>query len=459
MLGPWVFLAAVVGGSTTEAFDSFIEGFSTPEPLKVATVRRANLSASLLAGGQVESTNKTLIECELERLQARAGGSSIDMNGSSTIIEILPEGIDVKEGDVLCRLDDSGYEELVRLQQIQVEGARSASMQAQLSLEVAETALREYKEGLRKQIVQDYKGRIALAKSDLKRAEDRLSWTERMEVKGYAAAAQVANDKSAVMRLEFALSQLEREYDLFLTFGDRSSVAVLESQVESARVNLEAGTDSLKLQESRLAHYREQLERCTIRAPHDGFLLYAHDDDDDERIDVGLVVRRKKDLFYLPDLGAMEVHATLHESVVDRVRVGMTAEVLIEALPGETLTGRIGSISWLPLRQGRGWRSTEVMNFLARVSLDSIPEKLRPGMSAEVRINLGERPDALAVPAEAVTYENGQEVCYVATPEGPERREVVTLPAGIDLVEVAEGLDEGEEVILGPADDDRLGAG
>ncbi len=458
MLGPWVLLAAAIGGSTTAAFDSFLQRHSPPASHRVATVRREDLSATLVAGGRVESGNKTLIECELEQLEVRSGGSSLSTNGSSIILDVLPEGTDVKKGDVLCRLDDSGYEELVRLQQIQVEASRTVSLQAQLTMEVAETALREYQEGLRLQIVQDFKGQIALAQADLMRAENRLAWTERMQGQGYAAVAQVANDKSTVMKARFALSQLEREYQQFLKFGDKSSVAMLESQVSAARVSLVAGTESLKLQEGRLAHYRQQLENCTIRAPHDGFLIYAHDDDDDERIDAGLFVRSRQDLFYLPDLEQLEVHAMLHESIVYRVREGMTAEVQVEARPGETLTGRVVSISWLPLRPRGRFRASEVMNFLARVKLDAIPPGLRIGMSAEVRINLGPRRGVLAVPAEAITVEDGREVCSVATPQGVERREVETLPAQFDLLEVTEGLEEGEEVILGPVEDARLGA-
>ncbi|MGE3820965.1 MAG: efflux RND transporter periplasmic adaptor subunit [Isosphaeraceae bacterium] len=458
-LGPWALLAAVIGGSTTDAFDSLLSGFAPEDPPRVATVRRMNLDATLVAGGILESATKTLIECELEGLVANAGGSSISMNGSSTIIEIVADGTDVKKGDVLCRLDDSGYEELIRLQRIQVEGARAAQVQAELAVEVAETALREYQDGLRRQYVQDYKGRIALAQADLKRGEDRLDWTTRMHAKGYASAAQIANDKATVMRARFLLGQLEREYQNFLKFGDKTSVTLLENQLESARVNQAAGADSLKIHEGRLAHYREQLERCTIRAPHDGFVVYAHDDDDDERIDVGLVVRRKKDLFHLPDLEQLEVHTRLHESVVDRVREGMAAEVRVEAFSDTLLTGRVGSISWLPVREGSRWASSGIMNFLARVKLDSVPAGLRPGMSAEVRINLGARPDVLAIPPEAVAYEDGREVCYVATPSGVERREVVTVPAEIDLVEVAEGLEEGEKVLLGPSEVTTLGAG
>ena len=54
-------------------------------------------------------------------------------------------------------------------------------------------------------------------------------------------------------------------------------------------------------------------------------------------------------LFTLPDLSKMEVQVMLHETVVDRVRPGMAANVQIDALPGRTLQGRVESINPMPL--------------------------------------------------------------------------------------------------------------
>ena len=49
------------------------------------------------------------------------------------------------------------------------------------------------------------------------------------------------------------------------------------------------------------------MELCTIRAPHDGFVIYANDQRRDIRIEEGMYVRQKQDLMYLPDLNEMEV--------------------------------------------------------------------------------------------------------------------------------------------------------
>ena len=77
-------------------------------------------------------------------------------------------------------------------------------------------------------------------------------------------------------------------------------------------------------------------------------------------------------------------------------------------------------------------------------------------MSAEVEVQVGRCRDVLAVPTEAVSVDHDRNVCYVIGPSGLERREIT--PGGFtpDLVEVTDGLKEGESVALNqPRDFDR----
>ena len=67
------------------------------------------------------------------------------------ILSLVPEGTQVKKGDVLCRLDASEYEELVRTQEIKSEQAKARALrQAELNFDVASgrLAVREYRDGL-----------------------------------------------------------------------------------------------------------------------------------------------------------------------------------------------------------------------------------------------------------------------------------------------------------------------
>jgi HlyD family secretion protein len=444
-----VALATAVAVSTWLGYRPWRKSGPSLEELPRSVVRRADLRMYLTAPGQVESSKKTQIICELENLQIRSQGHESNVGGSSTILRIIPDGSLVKEGDLLCQLDASSYEELVRQQQIKVEECRSTKLQTELDLQVAEMGVYEYQDGLRRQDEQDYRGRIALAKSEVQRAADRLAWSTRMLQKGYSSAGQIATERSTLQRATLALEQVQGEFTHFQRFTAPITLRTLESTVEGARANLLAQIARLERSEERLKHYMRQVELCTIRAPHDGLVIYANDPRRSVVIEEGMVVRQKQNLFYLPDLADMEVRTVLNESVVERVRDGLPAKIRIESLPGRILEGHVLYVNPLPLTS-EVMAGSDAKNYVSMVKLDSIPEGLRPGMSAEVQIVTGTRSDALIIPAEALAYEDGHEVCYVAVDEGVERREVTVSGNTQDFLEVTQGLEEGEEVFLDP---------
>src|SRR5262249_1909363 len=75
-------------------------------------------------------------------------------------------------------------------------------------------------------------------------------------------------------------------------------------------------------------------------------------------------------------------------------------------------------------------------------------EGLRPGMSVEVKILIKTIDDALTVPIQAVTESRGKHICYVDTPSGMERREVKPGESNQQLIQILEGVAEGERVAL-----------
>src|SRR5262249_31852648 len=103
----------------------------------LAAVRRADFDAVVISPGWLESSQSTEIRCALERLAT---------GGDVTILRLVDDGTTVKQGEVLCELDSSGYQELVRRQAITVEEARAAHRQAELNLEVARIGLEAYRQ-------------------------------------------------------------------------------------------------------------------------------------------------------------------------------------------------------------------------------------------------------------------------------------------------------------------------
>jgi HlyD family secretion protein len=416
-------------------------------------VSRTDLNPVLNAPGRLESSKKTLIRCELENLVAGARGS-----GSSTILTLLPEGTVVKPGDVLATLDASTYVEMLRQQEITVEQAKASHLQARLNHEIALLAVREYRDGTVKQTLQGMEGSIALARSDLSRAKDHLTWTGRMKEKGYASPAQIVSEKHSVSQLELALAQQLTSLALFQRFTLPMTERSLQTQVTSAQTALANEGLRLQRQLDRFALLKKQVDRCTIRAPHDGVLFYhkgGNPRGQSAVVDEGTEVRERQPLFYLPDLSQMEVQVAVNESVVDQVRIGQRVVVTFEALPKLVLTGRVDSVGQIPILQkvdsGNGPPlDTGVRFFVTVVKLDKVTNELKPGMTAMVDMELSPRQHVLAIRHEAVRTDRGKKVCYVANEESLERREVKIGQDTTDLVEVLDGLQEGELVALNP---------
>lgn len=421
-----------------------------PEDLPTAVVRRAGVRARVVEDGEVESAEKTTVECKLEAVRFRNNGRELQANGSSMIIELIPQGALVEKGEVLCRLASSDYEELVRLQQIEYQEDLAQFRAARLDLERLELQMREYREGLRPQTDEQMLGEIRMAQADIQRQGERLRWAEQMAEIGYLSPGRLASERVTLLRLELALDQARLARENFVKFAAPAAIAQIQGQIDRARSELSFQESRVRHDAEQLALYRKQVERCTIRAPHAGMVIYARQDRNDIPIDLGTTVRKDQDLFYLPNVEKMEVHAQLHESVLSRVRRGMRATAQIEAFPGVSLEGEVVSVSPLPAPI-RSRYQTDVKNYIARVRLDSVPSGLLPGMTARVEILTSWKPDALVIPPDALVAGDGRPYCYVTDGTTLRRREVELGECLPDRLEIVAGLSEGERVVTAPS--------
>ncbi len=416
------------------------------ERYAITDVRRANLYPTWIASGRVESAKRTLIRCELENVAVGVRGQRVAAGGASTLIRVIDDGTLVKRGDVLAVLDSSDYEELVRVQTITVERAKADRLQAQLDHEIAKLAVLEFREGTMQETLEDFKGRITLARADLERANDRMNWSRSMKQKGYVSMSTVRSDEFTTAKAEETLKQEESAFDLFRKYTAPRTLRELEGAVLGTQATLSYQELRAQRHIARLAMLEKQVDACTIRAPHDGFVIHANDNRRQVYIEEGMPVRQKQPLFYLPDLNEMEIVAQLHESIVSEVRPGMEATVEVETFPDRAMEGLVHTVSPLPTFE---WRS-DVRYFDAIVKIAKSPPGLRPGMTAQVEIAMPSRQNVLAVPTEAVASDDGQDVCFVVHEGGLERREVKLGQVTREMTEVSDGLREGEQVVLNP---------
>ncbi len=196
---PLVWLAGSLGALAVFAVVAFAwlhlhDRGSVREQYMTHAVHRTDLLPIRLASGRVESGKRTVIECKLENLAVGVRGQQLVASGASILLSVIPEGSVVKRGDVLAILDSSDYEELLRVQRIALERVKADKLQADLDVQIAQLALREFKDGTLVEANQEFEGKIFLARSELERAIDRLNWSRRMSQKGYIPAAVVTTD-------------------------------------------------------------------------------------------------------------------------------------------------------------------------------------------------------------------------------------------------------------------------
>jgi multidrug efflux pump subunit AcrA (membrane-fusion protein) len=184
-------------------------------------------------------------------------------------------------------------------------------------------------------------------------------------------------------------------------------------------------------------------------------VVYASSEDrgnyrgDDSPIQAGKRVNQRQEIIRIPDPKGMGVQVKVHESALDRVRVGQTAKVTIDAYPDKPLMGKVLRMSTLPDGNNR-WQNPDLKVYPTDIGLEDAPPALRPGMSARVEIIVDDIESALAVPVQAVTTAGGKPAVYLKTASGSAARPVTLGRSSDRFVEVLDGLAEGDVVLLAP---------
>jgi multidrug efflux pump subunit AcrA (membrane-fusion protein) len=128
------------------------------------------------------------------------------------------------------------------------------------------------------------------------------------------------------------------------------------------------------------------------------------------------------------------------------VQPGQRAQIKIDALPDEKLTGRVVSVGSV-LRMRRWDNPVKIVD--AAIELEQKIGKLSPGMTVTGQVEVERVPNALLAPIKAVREKDGQVIVRVLGADGHgEERAIRVGRRNQQFVEVLEGLREGEKVIL-----------
>jgi len=402
-------------------------------------VRRANLPVTVVERGTLESSHNEDVVCEVE--------------GQTNIITILPEGTNVTKGQLVCELDSATLSDSLTNQRITTEGAASSYKNAQLTREVAEIAVSEYREGTYKLETETALGEIALAQSELKRAEDRLDWSDKMLVKKYISTAANIADRLSLQKSKFGLEQSQSKLKVLKDFTYSKTIKELESEVKKTRSDELAKQATWELEKSKEAKLEKQIKNCKLYAPNDGLVVYANDPNrfggsNAPQVEEGATVRERQKIFSLPDVAHMRVNTKVHESMINMITPGLRARIRVESFADSPMTGTVQSVS--PMADQGNFFNSDVKVYSTLVPIDKGVPGLRPGMSAEVEILITELSDVLSVPVQAILEYKGKDHVTVRTVDGYERKPVTLGITNNTHVEIKEGVKPGDFVALNP---------
>jgi HlyD family secretion protein len=450
----------------------------TGSDLVTFVAKRGPLTISVLESGTIKPRERLIIKNEVE--------------GRTSIIRLIPEGTHVQKGDLLVELDVSTLEDTKIDQEIQVQNAEAAYINAKetlavvenqaqsdidvskLTLKFAEQDLQQYKEGQYPKDEKTARNEITLREEELTRAQETLTWSLKLFEEKYLSNTDLQADKLAVTRssndLELAKEELrlleeftrQRNIDQFESDFHQAKMALERTQrkatadVVQAKADLKAKELEYMRQQDKLAKLEDQLVKATVLSPADGIAIYAtsarrghHHHDNQEPLDEGVEVFERQELIYLPTATLAMAEVDIHEASLKKVRLGLPAIVTVDALPGKTFFGSVENIAPLPDPQSM-WMNPDLKVYNSEIYLEGDRPELRTGMSCKVEIIVEQYEDTVYIPVQAVIRIAGQPAVYVVNDGVIEEREV---EIGFDnnrMVRIIDGIREGEVVLLTP---------
>jgi HlyD family secretion protein len=268
-------------------------------------------------------------------------------------------------------------------------------------------------------------------------------------------------------------------------------VAVLaqsRAQTASQRAHLDQAVASQR------ANF-DALDKTISRAPFDGLVTNVPVREG-ETVVVGIQNAEGSTLMTLADMSVITAEIKVDETDIVNLRLGQSADVTVDALPGRTFKGHVTEVGDQALLRTTGVATSqsttgteEAKDFKVVVTLDQIPEAhledLRPGLSTTAKITVADKPNTLTIPIQALVQRDAaiekdlaahagkasaapvsaatnsgapvkpvlvQGVYLLTTSNGKLRANFVPVTTGVTGttdIEVLSGLKQGDEIVIG----------
>ena len=275
------------------------------------------------------------------------------------------------------------------------------------------------------------------------------------------AAAQARMQAIAIERQELLIENLEERYQRQKSMFekklvDEDSFDIIGNQLMLARVDLRSYQESLRQARAALDQAEELLSKTQITSPIDGIVIQI-EVEAGETVIAGTTNIPGSIMMVIADPSETLTEVRVDEADIAQVEIGQDADVFAAAYPDSALNGTVQTIAAVA-RQTPGPQS---LSFLVKILLDEQDElKILPGMSVRADIYTQTTEETLAVPIQAIRYDEegdddeggAEDQPYVFLVEDGKavRRDVKTGISSDSDQEILEGLEEGDTVVSGP---------
>jgi len=256
-----------------------------------------------------------------------------------------------------------------------------------------------------------------------------------------------------------------------------------QARVAQAKAQLDSAQGHIRSARAQLTHQQDLLSKTVYVAPFDGTVtsLPVHEG---ETVVVGIQNSPGSTLMTVADMKVITAEVRVDETDIVNLKLGQSADVAIDAIPGQTFKGKVSEIGDNAIIRSTGVStsqstsgSQEAKDFKVVITLDAPPENLRPGLSATAKITTGYEKSTVAIPIQALIMRDkndleaqakkgpgkkdvaapmqkkeSQEIqgVFVVTPgKKAEFRQVETGLTGTTEIQIKSGLKENEEIITG----------
>jgi HlyD family secretion protein len=305
---------------------------------------------------------------------------------SGTIMALYADfNTKVTKGELIARIDPAAFQAKVDQGQANLDAARAAVANAQAGVQKAQAGIQAANASVAAAVANVVKAQVAAQDAKVKAARRVQLAKEGVLSQEDVDTAQATYDTAAADQDAFVAQQRAAQ----------DNVKVAQAELKVANTQLADNQAQVKQFEAALRSTQIDLDHTYIKAPVDGVVVARH-------VDVGQTVAASlatPTLFEIAqDLTKMQVDTNVSEADVGRVRVGQPGTFTVDAYPGQVFKGAVTEIRKAPINV------QNVITYDVVIGVSNPDLKLFPGMTANVKILVNQRPNVLKVLNAALRY-------------------------------------------------------